>query len=39
MSFVLGLVIGAVIGWQFPQPEFVKTAIEWVKSKINKPAA
>jgi len=35
MSFVLGFAIGAVIGWQFPQPEFVKTAVDWLKNKIQ----
>lgn len=33
---LLWLVVGAFIGWNFPQPEFAKNLQEKVKSMFNK---
>ena len=35
-SFVLGLVVGLIVGWNFlPQPQWVKTLVDKVVAKIS----
>lgn len=39
IDFLFGLLVGALIGWNFPQPEFVKRALArlraWINTKIE----
>lgn len=36
ITFALGAVVGLVVGWNFlPQPEWVKNAVDAVKSKFG----
>jgi len=34
MELLLGFVAGALVGWHFPQPAWVKTLIAAVKAKL-----
>jgi hypothetical protein len=34
MELLLGFVAGALVGWHFPQPAWVKTVIAAVKAKF-----
>lgn len=34
MELVLGFVAGALVGWTFPQPAWVKTLIAAIKAKV-----
>lgn len=35
-SFVLGLVVGLIVGWNFlPQPQWVKNLVDKVVAKIS----
>jgi hypothetical protein len=36
MELLLGFVAGALVGWQFPQPVWVKTLIAAIKAKLTK---
>jgi hypothetical protein len=40
MQFILGVVIGLVVGWNlFPQPEWVKNLYDKVRAKIKNLSA
>ena len=34
-ELIIGIVIGAFIGWNVPQPEYAKKIQEAIKSKFN----
>lgn len=34
-TLILGFVVGALVGWSVPQPAFVKTLVDKVKSKFS----
>lgn len=37
MEFIIGLALGLVVGWNvIPQPEFVKTLMDYVVEKLGK---
>lgn len=36
MATLIAFVAGALVGWQFPQPAWVKVAIAAVKAKFSK---
>lgn len=35
MSFLVGIIIGAFIGWNIPQPSFAKKVQQRIKDKIK----
>ena len=35
MEFLFGLIVGALVGWYLPQPDFVKRAVAYVRGWIN----
>ena len=35
IDFLFGLLVGALIGWYLPQPNFVKRAVARVRAWIN----
>lgn len=36
MDMIVGIVIGVVVGWVFPQPAWAKPMIDWVMNKFKK---
>lgn len=36
LTFVLGVVVGVLVGWHLPKPAFVTTLIEKVKGLVVK---
>jgi len=34
--FVVGVVVGLVVGWAVPQPEWAKSIVNWVKRLFNR---
>lgn len=38
MGFVLGLVVGVVVGWLVPQPQWAKNLFDSVKAMVTKKA-
>lgn len=35
MTFIIGLIVGAFVGWNIPQPSFAKTIQEKIYNKIK----
>lgn len=35
-SFIVGVVVGIVVGWHLPQPEWAKNALTKLKETFNK---
>jgi Na+/H+-dicarboxylate symporter len=35
MTFIIGLIVGAFVGWNIPQPSFAKTIQEKICNKIK----
>jgi len=37
MEFIIGMTLGLIVGWNvIPQPEFVKTLMDYVVEKLGK---
>lgn len=34
MELLIGFAVGALVGWHFPQPAWVKAVIEAIKAKL-----